>query len=65
VRQFTDLRADAIFTRNMCKLVRGALVLAKGIKVDTLYRLDVTTHVKVNSDVATIGMSQATKETFK
>jgi len=43
VSWFIDARV-VIFAMNMCKIVKGALVLAKGIKV--------TTHVEVNSNVA-------------
>jgi len=48
---------DAIFKKNMCNIVRGALELDKDIRVNTLYRLGVTTHVEVNSNVAMIKKS--------
>jgi hypothetical protein len=56
VSWFIDARV-VIFAMNMCKIVKGALVLANGIKV--------TTHVEVNSNVAISEKREVTKEAFK
>jgi hypothetical protein len=56
---------DVIFTRNMCKLEIGALVLTKSIRVGILYILDVTTHLEVNRNVEKTEKSQTTKEVSK
>lgn len=62
---FTNGGVDVIFTRNMCKLVRSALVFLKCIRVGIVYRLNVTTIVEINSNFATIEKSQASREEYK
>ena len=39
-----------IFTKNVCDILRDALLLDKGINLGTLYILLVTTYVEVNSN---------------
>jgi hypothetical protein len=43
--QSADSIVDKIFTKEGGKLVRGAFLLAKRVKLGTFYKLDVTTCV--------------------
>ena len=49
-----DASVDIIFSKEGCRLVQGAMVLAKGVWLGTLYKLDVATQVMGNGNVTSM-----------
>jgi hypothetical protein len=39
VNKMDDARVDTIFGKNTCKMVRGEMVLMRGVQCGTLYKL--------------------------
>ena len=49
-----DASVDIIFSKEGCRLVQGDMVLAKGVWLETLYKLDVATQVMGNGNVTSM-----------
>ena len=43
VSKISDAGIQVIFNKESCKMVRGAMVLARGIRTGTLYKLEAST----------------------
>ena len=57
-----DARVDRFFFIGACRLVQGAMVLAKVVRLGALYKLDVTTQVMGSgSATSTKGTKSMTK----
>jgi hypothetical protein len=39
VRKMSDAGVHTLFQKDMCKMVRGVMVLMKGVLIETLYKL--------------------------